>query len=147
MFHLHRAKNVLLLTATLQVLHLSLAPFTGSLKLPLLNQESTLPCTTRSHFWARRYCDQQKPLNKTKVTKQTNAVSLPPPFFSPLLPELAVEAWTVEASWYGGSALESNNDHMDHRGAVASVSCRAHASTYAHSLKLRARLLTVRKPI
>lgn len=105
--------------------------FRENVKLPSLNQESTLPCTTRSHFWASRYCDQHKPLNKTKAGKPTNGQPLPPPFFSPLLPELAVEAW--EGNRRADTGLSpgrpSNNDHMDHRGTVASVSSRAHAST------------------
>lgn len=103
-----------------------------NLKLPSLNQESTLPCTTRSHFWASRYCDQQKPLNKTKAGKQTNSVPLPPPFFSPLFPELAVGAGVgnrrADMGLIPGRA--SNNDHMDHRGTAASASSRAHASTH-----------------
>lgn len=65
-FYIHTAKCTKLSDAptdgynSLLTLHLSLAPFREYVKLPSLNQESTLPCTTQSHFWASRYCDQQK---------------------------------------------------------------------------------------
>lgn len=103
--HLHTAKRLKMSAschrgATLQALHSSrfrgrIWSFHCWIRSPL--------CTTRSHFWAGRYCDQQKPLNKTKAAKQTNSASLPPPFFPPPLPELAVGAWTVQASCYGFS--------------------------------------------